>query len=91
MKNTEAKNILTKMTKVVQSSRKEHKAVVARYLSLANRRLHEIINNGCAEPFVVAGTSTSIQNDYIDKFGAFFPASKPVIRKDNIRNSQNGM
>ena len=70
--------IIKKVTKVLLSSEPKHKECTTRYISLANRELHDLIKKGKANAFGVAGASLALENEYRRMFGMFIPRSEPV-------------
>lgn len=66
------KEILDKMIKVIDSSSKEHKKGVHKFICFANRRLHKLIKKlDIPDTFGAIGASTAIREKYQRKFGDF--------------------
>ncbi len=79
--NKKAEVICKKMVGMIENSDDSKKDFIRRYLSLANRELHEISNAGdMSETFGIIGASMAIKNRYIDKFGFFSCKSSPVLK-----------
>ena len=69
------KDLFDKMKRVIDSSKLTQKLIVARYLSLANRRLHVEVEKS-KRPMVIAGASQGLKRRYEDKFGKFLYESE---------------
>lgn len=66
--------ILNKMKAVVESAGVNHQAQVERFLSLANKELHD----NSDDVWYVAGASLGIKQMFVEKFGIFAPRSKAI-------------
>ena len=68
--------ILKKIVRLIKSSKPEHERYAARYISLANRRLHSLSNDKTV--WKIIGASTAIKNAWYEKFGFFVPEFKAI-------------
>lgn len=68
------KVILDKMKSVIDTAEKDHEIQVNRFLCLANRRLHKLINETPGITWAVIGGSLAIKQQYECKFGIFIPS-----------------
>lgn len=73
-KYIESKAILDKMTKVIDTSNKNHKEMFIRYIGLCNKMLHYNIDNydlGVADIFGIAGASMALEKRYEGRLRTF--------------------
>lgn len=71
----EAKVVLDKAFKVIETSNPTHRATTERYISLVNRRLHKLKDD---DFWAIAGASLALKEAFIRKFGSFIPRSEAV-------------
>lgn len=74
------KELLDKISRMIDAADEQHKDCVERYISLANRQLHQEKD----EFWGIAGASLALQRRWEDKFGVFIPRDKPIIDTINL-------
>jgi hypothetical protein len=78
------KLLLSKMNTVIKTTPVKQKAVAARYISLANRRLNQYIgSSGHAQVWFIIGASMAIEENWEDKFGIWKSESNPIFKNGN--------
>ncbi len=81
-KEEAANDLLDKMNAVIISADEKHKRVVARYLSLANKKLQYLMTDlDTPATFGLIGGSFAIKENFEIKFGTFCAESEPVFIK----------
>ena len=73
--NKNVKELLDKISRMIDTADEQHKDCVERYVSLVNRRLKQETD----EIYGIWGASVAIQRKWEDKFGAFSPRDKPIV------------
>ena len=69
----EMKSLCDRMARVIDTSEVKHRRVAARFISLANRRLHQ-----SPDIWDVMGMSFGIRDRWKNKFGAFNIEPEPI-------------
>ncbi len=71
-------DILQKMRNYIEHSSEKDKKFVRRYLSLANFKLHSIIEEYEVNSFRIAFASQFIERSYKEKYGVFKAITEPL-------------
>lgn len=69
------KELLDKISRMIDTADEEHRDCIERYISLANRQLHQEKD----EVWGIVGASLALQRRWNDKFGVFIPRDEPVV------------
>lgn len=82
MMQKNVKELLDKISRMIDTSDEQHKDCVERYISLVNRRLHKETDMDAFHG--IYGASAVLQRKWEDKFGMFTPRDKPVVDTINL-------
>ncbi len=74
--NKKTRKLLDRMARLINTSKKEQKEIVERYISLCNRELHK----NKKDVWGIAGASAAIRRGFCDKFGGYFNVQCEAIK-----------